>query len=125
MKKKLPKINTVRQTIKTETNDDWLAGIMCSIKEQAIAYLQSLPDGCYLEINWHGYDCADGTVTISRLETDEEYEERIQREKEEAEKLLAKQKAKAEKRRQDDMAAIAELEKTLAIMREKVSKGSV
>lgn len=101
-----------KKQIKQEYNGDWfdLAG---KTKQEAIKYLQQLPDNVEFDINWHGYDGADGMLTFMREETDKEYEARIEQEKEDAEEALAKAEKKRKEQQKKVNKEIKELEDKL------------
>ena len=91
---------------------DWL-DICGMTKLQVLEYFQGLPDNVELDINWHGYSGANGTLAFMREETDEEYSERLHGERVAAEKvLLQKQKQRLSKKEKMDK-EIASLEEKL------------
>lgn len=95
---------TKRQIIE-DLQGDWLCKISGCRVEQAITYLQTLPHQAVLDISWHGYDGADGEISMAREETDEEYSHRLQCEME----ALEAARKKAEKKRLDDQKNIDEV----------------
>jgi hypothetical protein len=101
-----------KRIISEELQGDWMNDLGDTAAD-AVKYFQSLPPDAKLCINWHGYDSADGIITIEREETDEEYSYRLQYEREASEAALVKAEKKRLADQQNIDMTVANLQKQM------------